>query len=80
MSDKKISMLLLREALKQNLTAEDLKPTLDMLTIPILDYFKGQTNLAKMYLIANMLEKQLILPLKSKIIEGYKNLNSKESK
>jgi hypothetical protein len=78
-SDKKISMLLLREALKQNLTAEDLKPTLDMLTTPILDYFKSQTNLAKMYLIASMLEKQLIIPLKFKIIEGYKKSNSKES-
>jgi len=78
MSDKKISMLLIQKALEDNLTAESLKPTLDVLIGPILSYFGGQTNLAKMYVIADMLEKQLILPIKKGIIELYKKVNSQE--
>lgn len=79
MLDKDIQMHLMGIGIK-NLPPENLQIIMKNITDPMFEFFENENDLAKMYLVAQILEDQVILAIKEKIIEGFKGMNPESSK
>jgi len=79
MTDEDIKMHLIHVGIK-TYPAESLEVLINTIITPMFDFFSTEKDLAKIFLVAQMLEDRAILPVKQNAIEAYRAMNLVELK